>query len=127
MKPQEIAIPSEPDLIPTQAILLETIHQHYKPPSVEDCPEDSTETKVEPQNTKSLIIEKTLTSGQHHTTYSRYEAGKPTHQARMIPTPYQTKPITASIVGNMRQTNKKGLHKNKDTFFKCPTSPTREL
>ena len=32
----------------------------------------------------------------------------------MIPTPYQTKPITATIVGNVRQTNKKGLHKNKE-------------
>jgi hypothetical protein len=115
MKPQEIAIPCEPDPIPTQAILLETIHQHYKPPSVEDCLEDSTETKVEPHNVKSLIIKKTLTSGQeHHTTYSRHEAGKPIHQARMIPTPYQTKPITATIVGSVRQTNKKGLHKNKE-------------
>jgi hypothetical protein len=54
MKPQEIAIPGEPDPIPTQAILLDTIHQHYKPPSVKDCPEDSTETKVEPHNAKSL-------------------------------------------------------------------------
>ena len=115
MKLQEIVIPGEPDPIPTQAIPMESIHHHYKPPSVEDCPEDSTETKVELYNANNLTIEKTLTPGQeHHTIYGRYEAGKPIHQARMIPTPYQTKPMTATIVGSVRQTNKKCLHKNKE-------------
>ncbi len=108
IRPLEIAVPGEPDVIHIQTISPKAKHKPYKPPSVEDCSEDDLESTTKPSNAKNLTVEETLTPGQdHYTTYSIYKTSNPTHQARMIPTPYQTKPAKAVIIGGSRQTSKK--------------------
>jgi hypothetical protein len=114
IKPLETVSLGEPDPIHIQKISPKATYKQYKPPSVEDCPEDDQQTKTKSPNAENLTVEGTLTPGRnHYTTYSTCQTPTLTRQARIIPTPYQTKPVTAVMVGGSRQTSKK-LLKNKE-------------
>jgi hypothetical protein len=97
IKPLKIG---KPDPIHVQTILPKATYKQYQPPSVEDCLKDDQQTKTKLPNAENLMVKETLTPGRnYYTTYSTHQTSTPTHQAHMIPMPYQTKPTTAVIIG----------------------------